>query len=298
MHKFPNPARKHGGVFDSPHTKSPYVGKTSPHVDLYIVFIKLSRQRCQMSSKKGDKMNAKGKTSIKESKPKMTASALMRLAGVSAMAAGTIFAGIQPIHPPDVLESVTTGGWAIITALKFAMCFFFLFGITGLYARQVEEFGWLGLMGYLVFSLSWALQSGFVFVEVLLLPVLATAAPQFVVSYLGVVNGHPGEMNIGVLPVIYNLLVGIPYMLGGLLFGIATLRARIMPRWPATLLAAVALLTPAAVLLPHAIQRMAAGVPMGLAIAWLGYALWSERRKKSSTQLGQRIASPEMSKVA
>ncbi len=243
-------------------------------------------------------MNAKGKTSIKESKVKMTTSTLMRLAGVSAMAAGTIFAAIQPIHPPDVLASVTTTTWAIITAFKFAMCFFFLFGIAGLYARQVEESGWLGLVGYLVFSLSWALQSGFVFVEVFLLPVLATAAPQFVVSYLGVVNGHPGEMNIGVLPSIYNLLVGIPYMLGGLLFGIATLRARIMPRWPATLLAAVALLTPAAALLPHAIQRMAAGVPMGIAIAWLGYALWSERREKSSNQLEQRIASPEPSKVA
>lgn len=221
-------------------------------------------------------MNTKERPSSKERKTKITASTLIRLAGLSAMAAGTIFAGIQPIHPPDVLESVTTGGWAIITALKFAMCFFFLIGITGLYARQVEESGWLGLMGYLVFSLSWALQSGFVFVEVFLLPVLATAAPQFVVSYLGVVNGHPGEMNIGVLPAIYNLLVGIPYMLGGVLFGIATLRARIMPHWPAGLLAAVALLTPAAALLPHAIQRMAAGMPMGLVIAWLGYALFSE----------------------
>lgn len=230
-------------------------------------------------------MNTKEKLSSKEGKKKITAFALIRLAGLSAMAAGTIFAGIQPIHPPDVLASVTTAGWAIITAFKFAMCFFFLFGIAGIYTRQVEESGWLGLIGYIVFSLSWALQSGFVFVEVFLLPVLATAAPQFVVSYLGVVNGHPGEMSIGILPTIYNLLVGLPYMLGGLLFGIATLRARIMPRWPATLLAAVALLTPAAALLPHAIQRMAAGMPMGFVMAWLGYSLWSEPHRAASESL-------------
>jgi hypothetical protein len=43
------------------------------------------------------------------------------------------------------------------------------------------------------------------------------------------------------------------------------------------LLAVATLLTPAAALLPHAPQRLAA-IPVGLALAWLGYALWSERR--------------------
>jgi hypothetical protein len=170
------------------------------------------------------------------------------------------------------------------------MCFFFLLGITGLYARQVEESGWLGLAGFLMFSLSWALQTGFVFAEPLILPVLATAAPKFVESYLGVVNGAPGEMNIGALVPTYAL-VGILYMLGGLVFGIATFRARVLPRWPAGLLAVVAVLTPTAALLPHAIQRLAA-VPMGLALAWLGYSLWSERREQASEPL-PGTASPQ-----
>ncbi len=74
---------------------------------------------------------------------KITASSLIRWAGLSAMAAGIIFAGIQPIHPPDVLSSVTTGAWAIITTLKTVMCLLFLFGIAGLYARQVERPGGL-----------------------------------------------------------------------------------------------------------------------------------------------------------
>jgi hypothetical protein len=211
----------------------------------------------------------------------ITASKLIRLTGLAAMAAGIIFAVIQPIHPPDVLASVTTSAWAIITAFKFAMCFFFLLGIAGLYARQVEESGWLGLAGYLVFSLSWAVQSGFVFIEVFVLPVLASAAPQFVETLLGVVNGQPGSMNIGALPAVYNLLVGIPYMLGGVLFGIAMFRARVLPRLPAALLAAIALLTPAAAMLPHAVQRIAAGIPMGIVMAWLGFALLTERREKA-----------------
>ena len=66
-------------------------------------------------------------------------------------------------------------------------------------------------------------------------------------------------------------------MLGGLVFGITTFRAGILPRWSAGLLAGTAALTPTAALLPHQIQRLAA-MPMGLALASLGYALWSERR--------------------
>ena len=43
-----------------------------------------------------------------ESKMKITASRLIRWAGLSAMVAGIIFVVIQPIHPPDILSSVTT----------------------------------------------------------------------------------------------------------------------------------------------------------------------------------------------
>ena len=222
----------------------------------------------------------------------MNATNLIRWSGLAAMGAGIIFPGIQPIHPPDVLASVTTSAWAIIIAAKFVMCLLFLIGITGLYARQVEEAGRLGLAGFLLLSLSWWVQTGFVFTELFILPVLATAAPQFVDSFLGIVNQHPGEMDIGALAVVYNVGTGITYLLGGLLFGIATFRARVLPRWPAGLLAVAAALTPLAALLPHAIQRFAA-VPMGLALAWLGYTLWSEHRAHAAAAIRGRV-SPQL----
>jgi hypothetical protein len=171
------------------------------------------------------------------------------------------------------------------------MCFCFLLGIAGLYARQVEEAGWLGLAGFLLFSLSWWLQTGYVFAEVFILPLLATAAPQFVSSFLGIASGDAGEMNLGALATAYAL-VGVLYMLGGLVFGIATFRAGVLPRWPAGLLAVTALVTPAAALLPHELQRMAA-VPMGIALAWLGYSLWSERRAPVSERVPGMV-SPQL----
>lgn len=89
---------------------------------------------------------------------KPTPAMLIRWSGMAMTAAGIYFAVIQPFHPPDELSSVTTGAWAIIQPLKLTMCLLFLLGITGLYARQVEAAGWPGLVGYLLFSLNWALQ--------------------------------------------------------------------------------------------------------------------------------------------
>lgn len=210
----------------------------------------------------------------------ITSANLMRWAGLSAMAAGLIFAGIQPIHPADEVSSVTTNAWAIITTLKTAMCFFFLLGIAGLYARQVPKAGWLGLGGFLMLSLSWWLQTGFVFTETFIFPLLASANPQFVDGTLGMVAGRSSEVSLGALPLLYGL-VGIFYMLGGLLFGISIFRAGVLPRWAGALMAITAALTPTAALLPHHLQRLAA-VPMGIAFLWLGYALWSERQANTA----------------
>ena len=226
-------------------------------------------------------MNANRQTTVskgnnKERTMKITAASLIRWTGLAAMAAGIIFAGIQPIHPLDVLSSVTTPRWAIIQSLKTAMCLLGLLGMAGLYARQVKETGWLGLAGYLLLSLFYALTTAFAFAEAFILPLLATEAPKFVEGFLGIFNGHPTEFNLGALPALYTLIGLVGYVLGGLLFGIATLRAGILPRWAAGLLAVGAVAPFVLAQLPHPLDRTFA-VPMGIALAWLGYALWSER---------------------
>lgn len=211
----------------------------------------------------------------------LTADNLIRATGPFAVLAGLIFAGIQPIHPPDFVASVTTTPWAVIITLKFLMCLFFLIGTAGLYVRQMSRAGWLGLAGFVVFSLSWWLQSGYVFTELLVLPPLAAVSPEFVDSFLGIVNQHPGTLDIGAAGSVYGVL-GLLYLLGGIVLGVATLRAGVLPRIPSILLAVAALVTPAAALLPHEFQRYAA-IPMGLAFIWLGFALWFPRAKGVAT---------------
>lgn len=207
---------------------------------------------------------------------KITTATLIRWAGLPAMAAGFLFMVIQIVHPPDILSSVTTGRWVIVHFLGLAMSLLALLGITGIYARQVEKAGWLGLSGYVLFSLFWALSTATQFTEAFVLPVLATEAPKFVAGFLGIVNGSASEIGLGALPMLYALTGFAGYMLGGLLFGIATLRAGILPRWAGSLLAIAAVSVLTAELLPHPLDRLLA-VPMGLALVWLGFALWSSR---------------------
>ncbi len=217
----------------------------------------------------------------------VTGEQLVRWAGLAAIGAGLIFAGIQPIHPADVLTSVTTNTWAVVIFLKWVMCFLFLIGVAGIYFRQIESAGWLGLIGYGLFSLSWLIQIGFVFTELFVLPPLASAAPQFIDSVLAIVNpASPASMDVGGLGTAYAV-IGVLYLLGGIVFGVATVRAQVLPKWPAILLAVTAFVTPFAVLVPHEIQRFAA-VPMGIAFIWLGYAVWAGER--SATARARAVA--------
>jgi hypothetical protein len=183
-------------------------------------------------------------------------------------------------HPANVASSVTTARWEIVHLLACAMSFFGLLGMAGLYARQAVKSGWLGLVGYVLLSLWLVLVMGFSFVEAFILPHVATAVPPFVEAWMGMFNGPAGRFDLGVLPTIWTL-TGPLYILSGLLFGIATFRAGILPRWAGALFALSTVLAPMAGLLPNASQPKVA-IPLGLALAWLGYALWSEQRMETS----------------
>jgi hypothetical protein len=93
------------------------------------------------------------------------------------------------------------------------------------------------------------------------------------------------------LPLIWSL-ISLAYLLGLLLFGIALFRANILPRLPAGLLAisgplAILMVT----LLPHELERLAA-IPMGIALAWLGYALWAERPEPVAERISTQLRHP------
>jgi hypothetical protein len=240
--------------------------------------------------------NTSRQTAIKESKMKITGSKMIHGAGLAAMGAGFLYITIQAIHPLDVLSSVTTAQWAITHYLSIVMDLLAMLGVTGIFARQVEKSGWLGLASYLLFSGFWAFSMALHFIEAFISPVAATEAPKFVEGLLGMVAGHASEINLGALPTVYGLLIGVVgYVLGGLLFGIATFRANLLPRWAGGLLALGTLLPVLLFFVQHPYDRIFA-VPVGLALVWLGYSLWSERREPVSEPVLGKV-SPELSQT-
>jgi hypothetical protein len=226
--------------------------------------------------------NANRGAAIKESKMRITSSKVIRWAGLAAMGAGILYITIQMIHPLDVLSSVTTAQWAITHYLSIIMDMLAMLGVAGIFARQVEKSGWLGIAGYLLFSLFWASSMAFHFIEAFIEPAVANVAPKFVEGVLGVVTNVPSEISLGALPRVYRVAGIAGYVLGGLLFGIATFRARVLPRWAGGLLAVGAVLPLfLSSLVHHPYDRILA-VPVGLALIWLGYALWSEPREQAA----------------
>lgn len=156
------------------------------------------------------------------------------------------------------------------------MSFFGLLGLAGIYVRQAVKAGWLGLVGFVLLSLWLVLIMGFSFVEAFILPHVATATPALVDGWMKMFNGGTSKIDIGVLPTLWTL-TGPLYILGGLTFGIATFRARILPRGAGVLLALGTVLAPLASQLSLAAQPKIA-VPTGLALVWLGCALTMEQR--------------------
>ena len=229
-------------------------------------------------------MNTRGKISIKENKMKMTPSTLIRLAGLSAVLAGLGFIVVGMFHPLNVPSAVTTTTWVNVHIVATLMCFFGLFGMAGLYAKQVERSGWLGLGGFVLFSLWLALSMPFSFVEAFILPHLATESPAFVEGLLGMFTGVTSNVNLGILPTLWNIS-GPLLILGLLLFGIATFRAHVLPRWAGALFAFGAVLIPIGALVPPEYQPELIMVPVGLALGWMGYALFSGRREESAEAL-------------
>lgn len=221
---------------------------------------------------------------------KVTTNGLIRASGIAALAAGLLFVVIQPLHPADTLTSVASPSWSAVHQATCLMLILFVAGITGIYASQVEEAGWFGLIGYVALSVGLLITAAFTFVEAFIEPILAGATPAIVSGLLGMVEGAPSDFDLGALPAIYS--VSSALFLGGcIVFGIATIRARILSR-PAAALFAFGIIAAAPLTAAIDTPRVAA-VPIGLGLAWLGASLWSRRRSPAAGPLvGSRLAQP------
>ena len=209
---------------------------------------------------------------------------LIRAAGAAAIAAGAIFIGVQVGHPPLDLAFITTAEGAVRNTLKVLMAVLALVGITGMYLSQVRRNGVLGLIGYLTLAAGYLLIMSSTFGLAYVLPPIADANPTFVSDVLTTFTGGTAAGDVGVLGAAFQVQ-SLCYLAGGVLFGVALFRARILKRWAAALLAVGGLVSAALSLMPDALYRLIA-LPNGIALIGLGYSLWRTQRKAEHHTVG------------
>src|SRR5918997_6223707 len=157
----------------------------------------------------------------------ITASTLTRAAGAAAVAAGLLFTGVQINHPHVDAASLMTTEVVVRNSLKMLMAVLALAGITGMYLRQVRQSGVLGLLGYLGFSIAYLLIMSTTVASAYVLPSLTDTDPGFVADVLAAAAARTPSGDIGLLGVVFRVQ-GIAYLGGGLVFGIALFRARVL----------------------------------------------------------------------
>ena len=185
----------------------------------------------------------------------MSSSSLIRLAGLAALSSGVLAAigdVLGLVVDLENVQSATTAGYAVVFLLYLLSTALLLLGLVGLYTSQSEAAGVLGLVGFLVAFLGTVLLAGAVWFELFITPALAAEAP----GLLEAGRGLPGF--------ILMLLFGT---VGWVLFGVATLRAGVYPRWAAILL----IVGGAIAFFPLPL----AGIIFSVTVAYLGFLLFT-----------------------
>jgi hypothetical protein len=210
----------------------------------------------------------------------ITHATLIRSAAVAAVAAGLIFIGVQIGHPHSDVAAVATTEWTVRNSLKVLMATLALAGITGMYLRQVKQVGLLGLLGYLLFGAGYLTIMSVAFVSAYVLPSIAETDPSYVNDVLAAATNGSATGDIGLMQAVLNVS-GVTFLGGGLIFGIALYRARVLARWAAALLAVASVLTVTLAVLPDAFYRFLA-FPNSIAMIGLGYSLWLTTRTETT----------------
>ena len=201
----------------------------------------------------------------------MNSSDLIRWSGLAAVLGGALLIVSDflsfTVNSGDLAEVVTTGAYLADGSMKVLAGVLLLLGLVGLYARQSEASGALGLVAFLVAFAGTAMILGTWWTNAFVAPSLATDAPAFL---------EAGPM--GVLGVAYTLSFALAAV-GWLLFGLISLRTRVYPRAAVVVLMVGAALTFAP--LPGS------QVVFEVAVAWLGLVLFSQ--KEASAQQSERV---------
>ncbi len=202
----------------------------------------------------------------------MSTANLIRWSGLISILAGVLYALAAILHPVgEDIAAYTSPNWVTAHLVYWVSAILMLFGLVGLYARQVEKIRWLGLVGFVLAFIGTVFVSSIFFMVSTVIPLIAAETPAL---FDQAATPPTGAV----------LVVVLGFSLGYILFSVATMRAGVLPRWSGLLLiigVSFFMISEAPLFdrtLSHVIVTVG-DVVFGLGLAWMGYALWSEKRE-------------------
>jgi len=217
------------------------------------------------------------------------------VAGLCAAVAGALYVGVQVDHPPADVANVVTTELAVRETAKAVMAVLALAGFGGMSLHNRHRFGVLGVAGYVLVSVGYLAIFANQVIVACVLPTVAATDPGYVQAYLDAAVGGSPSRDIGGMSILFGL-TGLGYALGGLLFGIALFRARLLSRWASLLLAAGTTSALALSMLPESFNRPFA-VPVGIALMGLGISLSRDARRVSESRDAVEAVPAELTAV-
>lgn len=163
--------------------------------------------------------------------------------------------------PEGIVEAATTTPYAVFGGARLLGGTLLVFGLTALYAYQMETAGRLGVVGFVVGMIGTVLLTASAWYQLFVMPAMAAEVPAFTESVRAA--------EVGQLLTLGLLIPILAQVIGWVVFGLATYRARVFPRWVAVALVVGALLLFVPV----------PGIPVvfQLAVASMGFLLFSGR---------------------
>jgi hypothetical protein len=206
----------------------------------------------------------------------MSSTKLIRWSGLIGILAGALYALGALLHPAgEDLAAYTSPKWVPAHQVYWVAALLMLSSLVGLYARQVEQAGWLGLVGFVLAFMGTVVVNSIFLMASTVMHLVAVQAPALFDQATS-----PGTFGV--------LMVVLGYILGYILFGIATMRAGVLPRGSGLLLiiGSVMFFISEAVSLNVSLSHLIVtigDVIFGAGFVWMGFALWSEKREFIST---------------
>jgi hypothetical protein len=159
-------------------------------------------------------------------------------------------------------EAFLTSTYLVSSSLRLLSIVLLLWALIGIYGRQSRAAGTLGLWAFAVVFLGATLTVGNAWAEVFVWPTLAQVAPD-------IMSGSVTDMSSYLVA---GLNVSFPlFGIGLILFGVATIRAGVYPRWAAVLLIIAIPVTMFLDPTPGSFQESIGQILLGIAVAALGW---------------------------